>query len=190
MADQAERKRFDQLWRAHHQPVARFVARRLPAHDDGADVVSEVFLTAWRRLDELPSDPAHALPWLYGVARKSVANRLRGARRSTALQARLASELEPPESHGAESAADSGGLVCAFNELSVADREAIALVTWEGLPPRQAAAVVGVSAARFRVRLHRAKQRLRDRAAVSVASDREHHVDPPRPQGSEARETL
>ncbi len=83
MATQAsERERFDALWEMHRDVVARFVARRLPAHQDGADVVSEVFLAAWRRLDELPAHAAAARPWLYGVARKTLANRFRSDRRA------------------------------------------------------------------------------------------------------------
>lgn len=188
MADADETERFNQIWHAHNQLVARFIARRLPPHEDGADLVSEVFLTAWRRLDELPPNADLALPWLYGVARKSVANRLRGARRSTALQARLAAQIEEPDRSDA-TPNDSGRLVLAFNGLSARDREAIALVTWEELAPRQAAEVIGISAARFRVRLHRAKQRLRDRADAALQIEQRAPIHPTRPQSTESQET-
>jgi RNA polymerase sigma-70 factor (ECF subfamily) len=73
--------------------------------------------------------------------------------------ARLADERtdgvpEPDEAQLASVAA-------AFNRLGPADREVLSLVAWEGLKPREAAPVLGMSAALFSVRLHRAKRRLR-----------------------------
>lgn len=184
--------RFDRLWRDHHRSVARFIARRLPSYDDGSEVVSDVFLTAWRRLDELPSDSAAALPWLYGVAHKTVANRLRGSRRQLALQARLRSEPEAAGRQlgpqGDEPGPDTLALVSSFNHLGVADREAIALVTWDGLTPQEAGKVLGISAARFRVRLHRAKQRLRDGVAESPIGSRPTQSDRQAQSSSQPRE--
>lgn len=161
----SDRERFDALWGMHRDAVARFVGRRLPGHEDGADLVAEVFLTAWRRLDELPADPGAARPWLYGVARKTLANRFRGTRREQALRARLRSERAPEPVRG-DNSPGAAALVAAFNELSPSDREAIALVTWEELTPTEAAAVLGITPARFRVRLHRARRRLRERAEM------------------------
>jgi RNA polymerase sigma-70 factor (ECF subfamily) len=48
----------------------------------------------------------------------------------------------------------------ALATLSDADRETLTLVAWQGLPPREAARVVGCSQATFWVRLHRARRRL------------------------------
>lgn len=185
MADQPERERFERLWRAHHQSVARFVARRLPAHEDGADLVAEVFLIAWKRLHELPPGTAASLPWLYGVAFKTIGNRLRGSQRQAALKAKLRSEHEaaPAEDQPAEWGPDTAALIAAFNELPIHDREAIALVTWEELTPQEASEAAGISAGRFRVRLHRAKRRLRQSVAVSQADDRRaRHPELPQPQ--------
>ena len=52
-------------------------------------------------------------------------------------------------------------LIRAFNALGERDREALALVAWDGLAPREAARVAGCSAATFSVRLYRARKRLR-----------------------------
>ncbi len=56
---------------------------------------------------------------------------------------------------------DAGAVAEAFNRLRAADREVLALVVWEGLKPREGAKALGITAAQFSVRLHRAKQRLR-----------------------------
>lgn len=47
----AAKERFTELYERHHGDVWRYVARRLAASDVG-DVVAEVFLVAWRRLDK------------------------------------------------------------------------------------------------------------------------------------------
>jgi RNA polymerase sigma-70 factor (ECF subfamily) len=173
---QSRGDQFNALWREHHRAVAKFVLRRLPEHEDPSDVVSEVFVTAWRRLGDLPTDRAKARPWLYRVAHKTIANRLRGSRRRVALETRICNERATPDGadpqgrYGAGTDTKAAALIRAFNGLSAPDREAIALVTWEDLTPAEAARVIGIAPARFRVRLHRAKGRLRDRASEAKGS--------------------
>jgi RNA polymerase sigma-70 factor (ECF subfamily) len=151
-AVQAER--LDALFRCYHEAVARYVARRAPAAVV-EDVVAETFLVAWRRIDDVPDDP---LPWLLGVARRTLATQRRAAGRRSALTKRLAEVASPP----AAAAADLDGAIgAALARLRPLDREALTLVAWDGLTPAQAAAALGHSRVGFRVRLHRARQRLR-----------------------------
>jgi hypothetical protein len=51
--------------------ILGYALRRTTSPDDAADILAETFLTAWRRLDELPSGEEAGL-WLYGVARRGV----------------------------------------------------------------------------------------------------------------------
>ncbi len=122
------------------------------------DAIAETFLIAWRRFDELPSDP---LPWLYGVARKVLANQRRAAGRGAALEAKLAFAGSPD---GHEDVADRVGYAdlmrLALGRLSEQDREALMLVAWEGLDAARAARASGCSRGAFAVRLHRARSRL------------------------------
>jgi RNA polymerase sigma-70 factor (ECF subfamily) len=69
--------RFEGLFREHYPAVRAYVSRRAP-YELAQDVIAETFLIAWRRFDDLPSDP---LPWLYGVARRLLANQRRSAGR-------------------------------------------------------------------------------------------------------------
>src|SRR4051794_31069206 len=78
--------RFEEVFREHYDAVRGFAFRRVPG-DLAQDAVAETFLVAWRRLDDVPAD---ALPWLYGVARRVLANQRRSADRSSALERRLA----------------------------------------------------------------------------------------------------
>lgn len=147
--------RLEALFRRHWRDVAAYVRRRAePAVVE--DVVAETFLVAWRRLDDVPGD---ARPWLLAVARKTLSTQ----RRSSARRRSLASRLEATQPSAAVS--DSPGepdVVEALGRLSEKDREAITLVACEELSPGEAAVVVGQSPAAFRVRLHRAKRRLRE----------------------------
>lgn len=141
------------LFRRHYRDVAAYVRRRA-APDLVEDIVAETFLVAWRRLDEVPAD---ARPWLLGVARKTLSTQRRAGARRRSLLSKLAAQPLPrePESQGDLGVAD------ALARLSEQDREAITLVAWDGLTPNEAAVVVGRSPVAFRVRLHRAKRRLR-----------------------------
>src|ERR1700722_4703119 len=151
------RERFETLFERFHPQVRAHVLRRAP-QAIVEDVVSETFLVAWRALDSVPGEP---LPWLYGVARRTLANHRRGHLRSAALSARLTRTLvQPPEQEGLVSAEVEPRLRDALLALTVREREALLLVAWEGLSPAQAASALGCSSAAFRVRLHRARGHL------------------------------
>lgn len=163
--DEADRRtRFESLYSEHAAAVARYVQRRSDAQT-AADAVSEVFLVAWRRLDDLPED---VLPWLLACARRVLWHQQRSERRRSRLLQRLATmtpqtavplELPDPELAGA------------LAKLSEKDREAILLTAWEGLTAEQAARVLGCSAAAFRVRAHRARGKLKVALGEHNATD-------------------
>jgi RNA polymerase sigma-70 factor, ECF subfamily len=153
------RVRFELLYGEHAPAVKAYILRRAqPSVAD--DLVAEVFMVCWRRLDKLPAEP---LPWLLGVARRVLSTQRRGERRAGALRRRLAESGAPQPTGGAlPSVVDSTGAALreALEQLSASDREILLLIAWEGLSPAQAATVLGVKAATVRVRLHRARRRL------------------------------
>jgi RNA polymerase sigma factor (sigma-70 family) len=153
----AREARFEGLFRENY-PAVRAYALRRTSGDAAQDVVAETFLVAWRRLDDVPAD---ALPWLYGVARRVLANRRRGADRSAALERRLAgAEPRGAGRDPGDSAGDAEILRIALSRLSEPSREALMLVAWHGLSGARAARAAGCSRAAFAVRLHRARARL------------------------------
>jgi RNA polymerase sigma-70 factor (ECF subfamily) len=129
---------------------------RLAPGDVVDDVVAETFLVAWRRLDDMPEE---ALPWLLGVARRVLSTHRRAAGRRERLGARLIA-THPRTSIEVPEPADER-VAAALAQLSEKDREALILVAWDGLTPQQAAAALGEPAGRLRVRLHRAKHRMK-----------------------------
>ncbi|MET3425770.1 RNA polymerase sigma-70 factor (ECF subfamily) [Actinoplanes tereljensis] len=155
MTSEDRRERFEALAPAVIDAVRRYLARRTdPATAD--DVLSETLLICWRRLDEMPGE---YLPWAYGVARRCLANAERAQRRQMRLAVRIAAVddfvVRPPE------AADDE-LATAMAGLRGEDAEILRLWAWEDLAPAQIAAVLGITANAASIRLHRAKQRLRD----------------------------
>jgi RNA polymerase sigma factor (sigma-70 family) len=110
--DQRER-RFRLLYEEHYRSIQAYAVRRVEPADDVADVVAEVFTIAWRRLARIPEPPADRL-WLYGVARRVAAGKLRSARRRRQLTARLQASHAAhrnPGAHDQESAEGLGQLL-------------------------------------------------------------------------------
>lgn len=147
---------FEALYEQHASAVKGYAMRRTdPARAD--DVVAEVFLVAWRRLEDVPAEPR---PWLFGVARRVLANERRRVARQGAAFDRLEPELGPAEDPSELAALSDRPLRAALADLSETDRDALLLTAWEGLSHRDAARALGVREATFSVRLHRAKRRL------------------------------
>jgi RNA polymerase sigma-70 factor (ECF subfamily) len=152
MGDDERRSRGEALFASHAAAVLAYAKRRAsPATAD--DVLSDVFMVAWRRLDDLPAD---VRPWLLACARNALANHRRGDRRRLRLTERL----------GATTALDApwalhdSALAAALATLSERDREVLFLTAWEGLSADRAAVVLGCSPEAFRKRAHRARKRL------------------------------
>ena len=150
--------RFTALAREVAAPVRRYVARRThPASVD--DVVSDVFLVLWRRIADVPA--GEPLPWAYAVARGCVANHHRATRRHLRLVDRLARLERPSEVGTAHADGDAHAVVHdALARLRELDREVVMLWAWEGLAPREIAAVTGLTANAVSIRLHKAKKAL------------------------------
>ena len=153
--------RFTRMYEQHYEAVRRYVQRRVEA-PAVRDVVAEVFLVAWRRFPEVPTE---ALPWLYGTARRVLANETRGVERRSLLAVRAAERAEPASRDHADDVVDRVSVAAALGRLSAADAEALRLVGWEDLTLRQAARAAGASLPAFTMRLHRARARLRQELA-------------------------
>ncbi|WP_402469583.1 RNA polymerase sigma factor [Isoptericola aurantiacus] len=156
MDDAEARDRLTRLWVDLHEDVVRFVARRAPT-ELVDDVVSETFLAAWRRVEDVPSEPR---PWLFGVARNVLATQVRTHGRWQALGVRLEQEPRAVQEPLDDVATDRTDLRRAWELLGDADREVIALVAWDGLTNIEAAQVLGCRPSTFAVRLNRARKRL------------------------------
>jgi RNA polymerase sigma factor (sigma-70 family) len=154
---ESKRDRFDAIYSAHREALLAYLLRRTDDPADAADVLAEVFLVAWRRADAVPTGDA-ARAWLFGVARRALANHRRSERRRSALASELALALAsiPPPAHDAL----DPELHEALESLGARDREIVALTAWEQLKPAEIARVLDMNPVTVRVRLHRARRRL------------------------------
>ena len=159
-------RRLEALFAEHAQAVRAYALRRID-RSTADDIVSEVFVVAFRRLEEIPDDP---LPWLLATARRVLANHRRAAGRREALTAQL-SPLHASAWH--DEIAGEPELLGALARLSDRHREVLLLVAWEDLDSASAAAALGCSRATFAVRLHRARRRL---AATMAQTKRERDI--------------
>lgn len=159
MADEARRQRFEAAYRELYAPICGYTLRRVREPEDGAEVIAETFATLWRRFDRCPQGD-ELRPWLFGVARRVIANQRRGERRRSALGERLAANVDPETTIAPDEAPSE--LARAFASLSESDRELLSLVAWEGLTREELAVALGTNRAAARLRLHRARKRLRE----------------------------
>jgi len=175
-------QRFREIYDAAYVDLLRFVQRRVHAlHAE--DVVGDVMLVAWRRLDDVPADLSAARAWLFGVARKTLLNTRRREDRHDAVAVRLAdARWDPAEgTDDPDLVARRVDVAAAWPQLSPSEQEAIALTVLDELSGPDAAAVLGISAPAFRLRLSRARRALRrlldptttgDPVPVASASER------------------
>jgi RNA polymerase sigma-70 factor (ECF subfamily) len=147
-----------------------------------ADLVSVVFLEAWRRRRDVTLEGESALPWLLGVARRVLLHRARTLRRHRAALERLPAgselsreQLDDPADEIAQRLDDGHRLAAvrsAFGALRESDREVLLLCVWGGLDYAGAAVALGVPVGTVRSRLSRARVRLAELASkASAASD-------------------
>lgn len=161
---------FEAFYRRHVRTVSRFAARRCDTAADVADVVSTTFLAALDSCGQFDRRRGTPRAWLLGIAahqitalhRRERLERTTAARwgrreplredETAAWQARLEAErLAPP-------------IADALARLPASERELLLLVAYDDLTPSEAASVLGISPVAARVRLSRARQRLRHSA--------------------------
>jgi RNA polymerase sigma factor (sigma-70 family) len=152
-AEHGERvERFRALYDAAYPRVMAYCLRRARTREDAHDVVADVMLAAWRRLDELPDGPAR-LPWMLSAARRSLANHYRAADRRRRLVERAAAQP-------AAAPAEHDLVHEALTHLPSDQQEILTLSAWDDLDNHEIAVVLGITPALAAVRLHRARRRL------------------------------
>jgi RNA polymerase sigma-70 factor (ECF subfamily) len=157
--DAERRLRFEAIAAEVYDPLQRYLRRRVAA-DDAGDLLSDVLLVIWRRLDDVPAD--NPVPWVYAVARRVLSNHRRSVGRRLHLVQKLESEPTPTMvADPAESLADPD-LARALATLPAHDQEVIRLWAWEQMEPREIASVLGSTANAVSLRLSRARKKLGD----------------------------
>ena len=159
MSPDAERRaRYLALVKDLAEPLERYVRRRALAADV-PDVMNDILLVAWRRLEDIPQ--GQPLPYCYGIARRCLANHRRSSNRRFALLTRLRAQNRAHEPDpGAAVDASQPELAVALAALTDAERELVRLWAWERLEPREIAVVVDTTPNAVSVALSRARRKL------------------------------
>lgn len=129
-----------------------YFLRSLGEKETAEDLAQDTLVSAWEALVRFRGD-ASFRTWLFAIARRKLAEHLRRVKRSF--------ELEPPPPTA--DATDRMAVEGVLGSLATIDREAIVLCDVLGFEPSEAAAVAGVTPNAFRVRLHRARRRFKER---------------------------
>jgi RNA polymerase sigma-70 factor (ECF subfamily) len=157
-----EAGRFRSLYGEFQPDVLAYFLRRLH-RDDAVDATADVFLTAWRRIDDVPSN-AEARLWLFGVARNVLRNHHRALRRRGRLRLKLwmaGVDSDPlPETVVLRREQDRE-VITALARLRPQDREVLTLRLWEEASFDDIAAVMRCSRHAAEQRYGRALRRLR-----------------------------
>jgi RNA polymerase sigma-70 factor (ECF subfamily) len=144
---------------AHLGAISAYARRR--GSRDADAIAAETMTIAWRRLADVPEDDPR--PWLYATARNLLLADARRASRTAPLKP--ADDVPAPDLAELDPALDA-----ALRALAPLDREALLLVAWDDLTPTQAARSLGINPTAFRVRLLRARRRLRARLETAEAA--------------------
>lgn len=150
---------FEDLFRSTRDDLLGYLLRRAENAEEAADLLAETYAIAWRRIARVPPGEEARL-WLFGVARNLLRKGHTRQRSHLAVVARLANELQTSGIHSPDGE-ESEAVDAALARLPRAQREAVLLSAWEGMTPREIAAVIGAPVNLVRVRLHRARARLR-----------------------------
>lgn len=144
VGDAQDAERFRRLYRKHYAAVLGFAYRRLRDRGAAADVAAEVFLVAWRRMDDIP---VRELGWLFGVAQRVVLSTNRAALRVTCAfdEAGAIPERDMQPADRYEGVEDLRRVAQAVDRLSARDREVLLLVAWEELSGSELATALGCS---------------------------------------------
>jgi RNA polymerase sigma-70 factor, ECF subfamily len=156
---------FEQLFRDTRTDLLAYILRRSQSAEDAADILADTYLIAWQKLDLLPTGEGRRL-WLFGVARNLLFKGASRRRSGDRLLERLADEL--PSEHVEQTPVDEGrsyALRSALATLPEIDREILSMAAWEALTPKEIATVLKRSPNLVRVRLHRARSRLKRQLA-------------------------
>jgi RNA polymerase sigma factor (sigma-70 family) len=167
---------FEVFYREHVEGVERFVARRAGDRECAADLTAEIFLAAIDSAHRYRPRLGTPKAWLFGIARVLVAGDARRRDRRRAGEERLRGSALLDEDDAArmdariDAVAQSRRLYEAMDALPETERAVLELVALDELGLAEAAAAAGIRPVTARVRLHRARRKLRTQLDLELAS--------------------
>jgi RNA polymerase sigma-70 factor, ECF subfamily len=165
-AKSGDRQAFDELVRRTFVDTFTLARRLTGNEEDARDVVQDAYLRAWKGIGRFRGDAAFST-WLYRITANAAASSVQRGRRHRAEP--FADDFEPVDtgaeqmiSQGAESAETLDRIADALDELPAKLRSVVVLKDVYGLSHEAIAEELGISVSAAKVRLHRARRKLRD----------------------------
>jgi RNA polymerase sigma-70 factor (ECF subfamily) len=156
---------FDQLVALYQPRVARLAQRLLGWNGDIDDVVQDVFLTAWNKVGSFRRESS-LWTWLTIITLNQCRSRIRRRNLLHRLPFRLVRrDAHPPADRGSIRRETGQRVREAVAALKPVERELIVLHYLEHRSTDELAALLGTSKNALEVRLHRARQRLKETLA-------------------------
>lgn len=153
--------RFRELYVSYFKFVHAYCRRRTDA-ERVDDVAAEVFLVAWKKIEQVP-EGSDALPWLYRVAYGVLANVWRGVSRQKRLRQKLDAigvARAAPADEYVVIREEARQILEAMGQLKSSHQEVLRLSVWEGLSGAELAVALDVSVDAAKQRLSRARREL------------------------------
>jgi RNA polymerase sigma factor (sigma-70 family) len=167
---------FGAIYDRHCDSIYRYLARRLDSRELTEDLMSTVFLEAWRCRARASIENGSPLPWLFGIARMILRRNARTAVRARRAFARLTAEhVQADHADGVAEAidreADARRVLAAFRRLRKIDQDVIELCLWQGLDHASVSLSLGVPVGTVKSRLSRARARLQNIFDEEIAKE-------------------
>jgi RNA polymerase sigma-70 factor, ECF subfamily len=158
------------MWEEVREKLKAFIAKRVANKAEVEDLLQEVFLRMYRKLDSL-KDPQRLRSWLFQITRHAIIDHSRASARQRELSVGLAGDLKSSQQHSALGRSDedsdrlrtelAGCLRPMLERLSTQYRDALTFVELEGLTQRAAAARLGLSVSGMKSRVQRGRRQLK-----------------------------
>lgn len=155
---------FAALYRRHYGAVAGYLFRRTGDRHVTEELLSEVFVAAWRGLGRYRSRGAPFRCWLYGIASRRVNRWVQRRRRREEPCGDLPHVPDPRRAAAAaaEASDEAARLLALVLALRPAQQTVLALYYFEGLGIGAIAAALGVRPGTVKSRLDRARRQLKE----------------------------
>lgn len=155
--------RFRRMYEEHYADIRSYCLRRLSV-EAANDAAAEIFIVAWRKIDEVPQG-AEARLWLFAVARNTVAHQYRSRSQTSRLRSKLEqTAVRSPAGASAEDVvvrrSQDRAVLEALGRMKPDDQELVRLKMWEELSHAEIGEVFGISAHAVDMRMQRVGKRL------------------------------
>lgn len=165
-AKSGDRQAFDELVRRTFVDTFTLARRLTGNEEDARDVVQEAYLRAWKGIEKFRGDAVFST-WLYRITANAASSNLQRRRRHRAVA--FDDDFEPVDSgaeqhisQGAETAEALDRIAAALDDLPAKLRSVVVLKDVYGMSHEAIAEELGITVSAAKVRLHRARRKLRD----------------------------